>query len=90
VIFVVEYLREYESIFENTLAHESVDPGVQFHEKKTRGQKSRETVPLIIQLNIQVMETIPLNIPKPPPPAGSHQESHLKIRRQIAGCLAIR
>jgi hypothetical protein len=29
-IFVVEYLREYKSMFETTLAHESVDPGVLF------------------------------------------------------------
>jgi hypothetical protein len=31
--FVVEYLREYESIFETSLAHESVDPEVLFYEK---------------------------------------------------------
>jgi hypothetical protein len=46
-IFKVDYLREYESIFETALAHESVDPGVLFDEK-TRGRKSRETVPLPI------------------------------------------
>jgi hypothetical protein len=33
-IFVVEYLRKHESIFETALAHESVDPGVFFDEKK--------------------------------------------------------
>jgi hypothetical protein len=33
-IFKVEYLREYESIFETASAHESVDPGVLFDEKK--------------------------------------------------------
>jgi hypothetical protein len=43
--FKVDYLREYESIFETALAHESVDPGVLFDEK-TRGRKSRATVPL--------------------------------------------
>jgi hypothetical protein len=44
-IFVVEHLREYESIFETALAHESVDPEVLFDEK-TGGRKSREAVPL--------------------------------------------
>jgi hypothetical protein len=44
-IFKVDYLREYESIYETALAHESVNPGVLFDEK-TRGPKSRETVPL--------------------------------------------
>jgi hypothetical protein len=33
--FVVEYLREYESIFETALAHESVDPAVLFDKKQT-------------------------------------------------------
>jgi hypothetical protein len=33
-IFKVDYLREYESIFETALAHESADPGVLFDEKK--------------------------------------------------------
>jgi hypothetical protein len=58
LIFVVEYLREYESIFEPALAHESVDPGVLFDEK-TGGRKSRESVPLrksclfaLFQLNL--------------------------------------
>jgi hypothetical protein len=32
--FVVEYLRENESIFETVLAHESVNPGVSFDNKK--------------------------------------------------------
>jgi hypothetical protein len=45
-IFKVDYFREYEFIFEIALAHESVDPGVLFDEKKTRGRKSRATVPL--------------------------------------------
>jgi hypothetical protein len=31
-MFVVEYLREYESIFETS--HESVDPGAVFDDKK--------------------------------------------------------
>jgi hypothetical protein len=44
--FVVEYPREYESIFKTALAHESVGPGVLFDEK-ARGQKSRETVSLM-------------------------------------------
>jgi hypothetical protein len=35
-IFKVDYLREYESIFEAALAHESVDPGVLFDEKNLR------------------------------------------------------
>jgi hypothetical protein len=43
--FVVEYLCEFESICITVLAHESGDPGVQFKEK-TKGRKSRETVPL--------------------------------------------
>jgi hypothetical protein len=39
-IFKVEYqLREYESIFETALAHESVDPGVLFDEKKNQRSK---------------------------------------------------
>jgi hypothetical protein len=37
-IFIVNYFREYESIFETALAYESVDPGVLFDEK-TRGRK---------------------------------------------------
>jgi hypothetical protein len=44
-IFKVDYLREYESIFETALAHESLDPGVLFDEK-TRDRKSRATVTL--------------------------------------------
>jgi hypothetical protein len=32
--FIIEYLREYEFIFETALAHESKDPGVFFAEKK--------------------------------------------------------
>jgi hypothetical protein len=39
--FVVEYLCEYESIFKTALAHESVDPGVLFDEKKPRGKKTK-------------------------------------------------
>jgi hypothetical protein len=47
-IFVVEsnrITRVFESICKTILAHESGDPGIQFDEK-TRGRKSRETVPL--------------------------------------------
>jgi hypothetical protein len=32
----IEYLREYEFIFEMVLAHESGDPGLLFVEKKPR------------------------------------------------------
>jgi hypothetical protein len=35
-IFVVEYLREFESICKTVLAHESGDPGVQFNENLVR------------------------------------------------------
>jgi hypothetical protein len=49
-IIVVEYPREYEYIFETALAHESVEPGVLFDEKIERFWKSRETVPLSIEL----------------------------------------
>jgi hypothetical protein len=41
----IEYLREYEFIFKTALAHESGDPVVSLAEK-TKGRKSRETVPL--------------------------------------------
>jgi hypothetical protein len=34
LIFKVDFLREYESIFETALAHESVGLGVLFDEKK--------------------------------------------------------
>jgi hypothetical protein len=47
-IFVVESKRislRIRSIFKTAIAHESVDPGELFDEK-TRGLKSRETVPL--------------------------------------------
>jgi hypothetical protein len=44
-IFVVKYLREFDSICKTCFAHESEGPGVQFNEK-TEGRKSRETVPL--------------------------------------------
>jgi hypothetical protein len=47
-IFIIEYLREYEFIFETTLAHVSGDPGVLFAEK-IEGRKSRATVPLTSQ-----------------------------------------
>jgi hypothetical protein len=40
---IIEYLLEYEFIFETALAHESGDPGVLFAEK-TEGRKSRDTV----------------------------------------------
>jgi hypothetical protein len=43
LIFKVDYL--HESVFQTVLTHESVDPGVLFDEK-TRGWKSRATVPL--------------------------------------------
>jgi hypothetical protein len=39
-IFKVDYRREYESIFETALAHESVDPGVLFDEKNQRSKIS--------------------------------------------------
>jgi hypothetical protein len=44
-IFVVENLREFESICKTVLANESGDPGVQFYEKN-RGSKISYTVPL--------------------------------------------
>jgi hypothetical protein len=43
-ICVIEYICEYESIFEPALAHESGDPRVLF--TKNRGRKSRGTFPL--------------------------------------------
>jgi hypothetical protein len=43
--FIIEYLYEYEFIFEMALAHESGGPGVLIDEK-TEGRKSRDTVPL--------------------------------------------
>jgi hypothetical protein len=42
----IELLREFESIFKISLAHESGDPGVPFNEK-TKDRKSHENVPLI-------------------------------------------
>jgi hypothetical protein len=48
-IFFVEsnkLLREFESIFKTALAHESGDPGLVPFDEKTKGGKSRETVPL--------------------------------------------
>jgi hypothetical protein len=39
-IFVVENLREYESIFETVLAHESVNSEVLFDEKDQRSKIS--------------------------------------------------
>jgi hypothetical protein len=44
-IFIIEYLREYEFIFETALAYESGGPGVLI-DKKTEGRKSRDRVPL--------------------------------------------
>jgi hypothetical protein len=44
-IFLVEYLRKYESIFDSALDLESWDPRVLFAEKNI-SRKSRETVPL--------------------------------------------
>jgi hypothetical protein len=43
---LAEYLREFESICKTVLAHESGDQGEQFNEKKMKGQKSCDTVPL--------------------------------------------
>jgi hypothetical protein len=54
LIFVVEYLREYESIFETDLSHEYVDPGALFDEK-AGGQKSCETVTLKCWIWIRMM-----------------------------------
>jgi hypothetical protein len=45
LIFIINYLREYEFIFQTTLVHESGGPGVLIDEK-TKGRKSHETVPL--------------------------------------------
>jgi hypothetical protein len=39
-IFKVDFLREYESIFETALAHESVGPRVLFDEKNQRSKIS--------------------------------------------------
>jgi hypothetical protein len=47
-IFIIEYLREYEFIFETALAHESGGPGVLIDEKNW-GSKSRDRVPLRTQ-----------------------------------------
>jgi hypothetical protein len=44
-IFIIEFLREYEFIFDTALAHESGGPGVLIDEKN-EGRKYRETVPL--------------------------------------------
>jgi hypothetical protein len=40
LIFVAEYLREYESIFETGVAHKSLDPGGLFDEKNQRSNIS--------------------------------------------------
>jgi hypothetical protein len=45
-IFVVEYLREYESICKTVLAHESGGTQGYSSTKKTEGRKSRDTAPL--------------------------------------------
>jgi hypothetical protein len=45
LIFIIEYFREFKSIFETALARESGEPGVLYAEK-TEGRKSRESVPL--------------------------------------------
>jgi hypothetical protein len=45
-IFVVENLRESESIFETALASESGDLEALFDEQKSKGRKSRDTVPI--------------------------------------------
>jgi hypothetical protein len=44
--FKFEYLREYEPEFENVLGYELGAHMGSIREKKTRGQKSRATVPL--------------------------------------------
>jgi hypothetical protein len=43
----LEYLREFEPEFEKVLGYELGAHMGSIHEKKTRGQKSRATVPLI-------------------------------------------
>jgi hypothetical protein len=48
-IFVVDYLREFASMCKTVLAHESGDPCAQYNEK-SKGWKSRETVPLTLIL----------------------------------------
>jgi hypothetical protein len=55
--FVVEYLREYESIFETPLAHESGDPEL-FFDEKPDVEKSRVSGSLM-----------PLMVPHPEPPS---------------------
>jgi hypothetical protein len=54
LIFVVEYLCEFKSICKTVLAHESGDPEVQFNEKKPKGKKSLDTVPLTAELWTQI------------------------------------
>jgi hypothetical protein len=51
--FIIEYLRKYEFLFKTALVHESGDLGVVFAEK-TKGRKSRDTVPLRVPLFIAV------------------------------------
>jgi hypothetical protein len=50
-IFIIEYLCKYEFIFKTALAHESWGPGVLIDEK-TEGRKSRDTVPLNKNFNL--------------------------------------
>jgi hypothetical protein len=64
----IELLREFESILKTALAHESGGPGVPFNEK-TKGRKSRETVPLIISIVFLVsnsnMQALPRSVTLP-------------------------
>jgi hypothetical protein len=55
----IEYLRDYEFIFETAFAHESGDSGVLLAEKKTEGRKSCENASLKPGLNRQ-----PLPVPR--------------------------
>jgi hypothetical protein len=55
VIFVVEYIRKYESIFETALAHESVETGVLFDEKIPEVEKL-----LRLSLNTSTGTNIPV------------------------------
>jgi hypothetical protein len=59
-IFVVEYLREFESICKTVLAHESGVPGVQFNEKN-RGSKISWHCPFKGTIPMKVCEIITLN-----------------------------
>jgi hypothetical protein len=56
--FITPYLRDFASIFETALAHESGDPGVLFA-KKSEGRKSLDTVPLIAHIAVLKAKTYP-------------------------------